>query len=147
MAGAGDRRRALTRSLGAVLAVGVVCTAASTVLSPVALVFVGGAEYGEVESRLWVFAILGTLLAMLQLLVYSVLARQGTRATYLVWAAVAVLLVASVSVDSLGELLTTITVVDGVLFAVLLALGLRSPRAAQDPRPPRASAPEAAHPV
>ena len=31
------------------------------------------------ESRLWLFAVLGTLLSMLQLLVYAVLARQGRR--------------------------------------------------------------------
>ena len=44
-------------------------------------------QYAAIESRLWLFAVLGTVLAMLQLLVYSVLARQGTRSMYLVWAA------------------------------------------------------------
>ena len=44
----------------------------------------------EVEPRLWVFAILGTLLSMIQLLVYSVLARQGTRSVYVVWLALLV---------------------------------------------------------
>ena len=125
MAGAGDRRRALTRSLGAVLVLGLLCTAAAVVLSPVALIFVGGPEYGEVQSLLWVFSILGTLLAMLQLLVYSVLARQGTRATFLVWGGVLLLLASSTWIDSLGVLLVTITVIDAALFAVLLAVSLR----------------------
>ena len=40
-------------------------------LSGVALVFVGGAEYAEIEDQLWLFAVLGTVLAMLQLLVYA----------------------------------------------------------------------------
>ncbi len=124
MASAGDQRRALTRSLGAVLAVGVLSTLAAVVLSEVALIFVGGPEYGEVESLLWVFAILGTLLAMLQLLVYSVLARQGTRSTYLVWGAVGALLVSSAWLGSLVGLLMTITLIDGALFAALLALSL-----------------------
>ena len=52
------------------------------IIAGVAMVFVGGAEYSDVQSRLWTFAVLGTLLSMLQLLVYSVLARQGTRSTY-----------------------------------------------------------------
>ena len=79
------------------------------VLSAVALVFVGGPEYAEVESLLWIFSILGTLLAMLQLLVYSVLARQGTRSTYLVWGGVLLLLASSAWIDSLEGLLVTIT--------------------------------------
>ena len=94
-------------------------------LSGVALIFVGGPEYAEVQSLLWIFSVLGTLLAMLQLLVYSVLARQGTRSTYLVWGAVLLLLASSAWIDSLGVLLATITVIDGALFAVLLALSLR----------------------
>ena len=44
-------------------------------------------SYAEIADHLWIFAILGTVLAMLQLLVYSVLARQGQRSVYLVWAA------------------------------------------------------------
>lgn len=95
------------------------------VLSPVALIFVGGPEYGEVQSLLWVFSVLGTLLAMLQLLVYSVLARQGTRSTFLVWGGVLLLLASSAWIDSLGVLLVTITVIDAALFAVLLAVSLR----------------------
>jgi O-antigen/teichoic acid export membrane protein len=141
MASAGDQRRALTRSLGAVLVLGLVCTAASVVLSEVALVFVGGPEYAEVESLLWIFSILGTLLAMLQLLVYSVLARQGTRSTYLVWGAVLLLLASSAWIDSLEGLLATITLIDGALFVVLLALSLWHLRPQGAARPAEAAAP------
>ena len=140
MAGAGDRRRALTRSLGAVLAVGLVCTLASVVLSRVALVFVGGPQYAEVQSLLWVFSILGTLLAMLQLLVYSVVARQSSRSTYLIWGAVLVLVVASFRISTLHALLATVTAVDAVLFAVLLALALWPRRPAGEDRTVAATA-------
>ena len=44
---------------------GVVCTLSAWLLSGLAMVFVGGGEYADVESRLWVFAVLGTLLAIL----------------------------------------------------------------------------------
>ena len=83
----GERRRALVRSLAMVLALGVVCTLGALLLSDVAMIFIGGAEYADVEDRIWLFAILGTLLAMLQLLVYAVLARQGGRSTALFWVA------------------------------------------------------------
>ena len=75
MSSASERRQALTRSLALVGVLGVVATAGAWLLSGLALVFVGGQEYAEIQSRLWLFAVLGTVLAMLQLLVYSVLAQ------------------------------------------------------------------------
>lgn len=119
-----ERRRALVRSLVLVALLGVFCTLCAWLLSGVAMVFVGGAEYADVESRLWVFAVLGTLLAMLQLLVYSVLARRGTRTTYLVWLAVVAMVALSTSVDHLGTLASVVVGVDAVLFAALLMISL-----------------------
>ena len=82
--------------------------------------FVGGEQYAEIESRLWMFAILGTLLAMLQLLVYSVLARQGPRSALLVGRrSPACSSPASGSV-TLGQLVTAVTIIDALLFATLL---------------------------
>jgi O-antigen/teichoic acid export membrane protein len=117
-----ERRHALVRSLQLVAVLGVICTAGAYLLSDVAMVFVGGAEYADVQSRLWLFAILGTLLAMLQLLVYSVLARQGTRSAYLVWIGVAVLVGLTLMVTTLDALVATVTAVDAGLFVVLLGV-------------------------
>lgn len=125
-----ERRRALTRSLAAVALLGIACTLAAWLLSSVAMVFVGGAEYAGVESRLWVFAVLGTLLAMLQLLVYSVLARRGTKTTYLVWLAVVAMIVLSATVEELGTLAAVVVSIDAALFVVLLGISwwrLREP--------------------
>jgi O-antigen/teichoic acid export membrane protein len=130
MSTAGARRLALVRSLAIVALLGAACTAGAWVLSDLALVFVGGSEYAEIESRLWVFAVLGTVLAMLQLLVYSVLARRGTRSTYLVWAAVVLLLGLALQVSTLDALLRTVLVVDTALLAVLTGVSfwrLREP--------------------
>ena len=124
-----QRRATLLRSLALVSLLGALCTVGAVVLSGVAMVFVGGQQYADVESRLWMFAILGTLLSMLQLLVYSVLARQGTRSALLVGAAVAAVLVASLWVSTLGQLVTAVTIIDAVLFATLLALSLWRMRA------------------
>lgn len=124
-----QRRTTLLRSLALVSLLGALCTVGAVVLSGVAMVFIGGQQYVDVESRLWMFAILGTLLSMLQLLVYSVLARQGTRSALLVGAAVAAVLAASVWVSTLGQLVTAVTIIDALLFATLLALSLWRMRA------------------
>jgi hypothetical protein len=104
----------------------------SSGLKDLALIFVGGDEYSEIVSKLWVFAILGTALSMLQLLVYSVLARQGRRPVYLVWAAFATVVGVGYFVTSLGALITLVVITDVVLFALLLALSLYTlPKAAE----------------
>jgi membrane protein implicated in regulation of membrane protease activity len=71
---------------------------------------------------------------MLQLLVYSVLARQSSRSTYLIWAAVLVLVAASFQVSTVPGLLGTVTAIDGVLFLALLGLSLWHQRPHQPER-------------
>jgi O-antigen/teichoic acid export membrane protein len=119
-----ERRRALTRSLSLVAALGAIGTVAAAGLSGLTLVFVGGSEYAEIQDRLWVFAILGTVLSMLQLLVYSVLARRGQRSVYLVWAALVALVGLGLTADTIDQLLAIVVAVDGTLFAALLVLSL-----------------------
>jgi O-antigen/teichoic acid export membrane protein len=124
MSTAGEARRALLRSLGLVAVLGAVCLAGSVLLSGVAMIFIGGSEYAAVEGRLWLFALLGTMLSALQLLIYAVLARQSRRAAFLVWAAVAVVVAAGLQMDTLTELVTLVCATDAVLLAVLLAVSL-----------------------
>ncbi|MFC5492986.1 lipopolysaccharide biosynthesis protein [Nocardioides caricicola] len=119
-----ERRRALTGSLGLIAVVGALATAGAAVLPQLALVFVGGHRYDEIADHLWIFAILGTVLAMLQLLVYSVLARQGKRSVFLVWAAFLTLVALGLSADSLRGLLSVVLTVDALLLAALLAISL-----------------------
>lgn len=126
MSTAVERRRALTRSLVLVGGLGVCATLGALLLQDLALVFVGGNEYREIASKLWVFAILGTALSMLQLLVYSVLARQGRRSVYLVWAAFAAVVSVGYFLDSLDALVALVVTTDLVLFALLLGLSVYS---------------------
>ncbi|MGY2875217.1 O-antigen/teichoic acid export membrane protein [Marmoricola sp. URHA0025 HA25] len=131
MSTADERRSALTRSLALVGGLGVCATLGALLLKDLALVFVGGDQYHEIASTLWVFAVLGTALSMLQLLVYSVLARQGRRPVYLVWAAFLTVVGVGNFVTSLHALVTLVVATDLVLFALLLALSLYTlPRAA-----------------
>jgi O-antigen/teichoic acid export membrane protein len=124
MATAHERRSALTRSLLLVAGLGLCATIGALLLTNLALVFVGGDEYREIASTLWVFAILGTALSMLQLLVYSVLARQGRRPVYLVWAAFLTVVGVGYFLSSLDALITLVVTTDVVLLVLLLVLSL-----------------------
>jgi O-antigen/teichoic acid export membrane protein len=119
-----ERRRTLIRSLSLVLALGAACTVGALVLSDVAMVFIGGDDYTDVQNRLWLFAILGTLLSMLQLLVYAVLARQGGRSASLFGVAVVALAVTATLLSTLDELVVTVVAIDGVLLSALIGLSL-----------------------
>ncbi len=116
------RRTALTRSVALVLGLGAVGTVAAWALSGVALIFVGGQEYAEIQDQLWLFAVLGTVLSTIQLLVYSVVARQSRRTVYLVWAALAAVALGVSQAATVTDTLVAVTVVDSVLLVVLLAV-------------------------
>lgn len=118
------RRTALLASLALVAVIGVCVTAVTSALPQLALVFVGGAEYEAIEDSLWLFAVLGTLLSMLQLLVYSVVARQARNSILILWIGLAGLVAAGLSADSVQELVARVIAVDAGLFVVMLAVSL-----------------------
>jgi hypothetical protein len=57
--------------------------------------------------------------------VYAVLARQGTRTIALVWIAVLAVLAVGSQQSTVTGLLTSVVVIDSVLFVALLLLSLR----------------------
>lgn len=118
------RRPALVKSLTAVAVVGVLGALATFVLSGLAVLFIGGNAYHDIQHELWAFALVGTVLSMLQLLVYSVLARQARRSVLLLWSALLVVVVGGQFVDTLQQLLTLVLATDTVLFGLLLAVSL-----------------------
>jgi O-antigen/teichoic acid export membrane protein len=139
MSRAGAGRRMHLYSLGLVLAIGLFTVLCTAVLASIAVVFIGGSEYSDLQGRLWAFAMLGTLLAMIQLMVYDVVARQHQRMVFIVWTALAALLCIAPFVDSLTSLLTAVISIDAALFAVLLLASLRDARTPQ-PAPQREDA-------
>jgi O-antigen/teichoic acid export membrane protein len=124
MSSQGASRKMHLTSLGAVLAIGLVTVAGTAVLSAWAVTFIGGSKYAGLQGRLWAFAVLGTLLAMIQLLIYNIVARQRQRTVLLIWAAMVALLACTPFIDTLNQLLTTVLTIDTVLFLVLLARSL-----------------------
>jgi O-antigen/teichoic acid export membrane protein len=134
-----SRGRALRRSLLVVGLLGVVGVTGAFLLRSLALVFVGGSAYTEISDRLWLFALLGTILSLLQLLVYAVLARSGRRPVLLVWAAFLVVLLVGLTTSSVTGLLTLVLVCDTALLVALLLTDARrlSSSGPNDQAPPR----------
>ena len=125
MANSANPARALLNSMALIGGLGGASVLVTAVLPDLALVFAGGREYGEVGDLLWVFALLGTCMAILQLLVYSVLARQGILSMMLVWVALLVVVVlAATVVSTVAGLLAVVLGVDLALLAVLLPISL-----------------------
>jgi O-antigen/teichoic acid export membrane protein len=146
MSTAGERRKALTRSLTAVALLGAGATIGALVLPELAMIFVGGAEYAAIQPRLWLFAILGTFLSMLQLLVYAVIARQGRHSIHLVWVTLAGMVALGLTTSTVGGLLAVVIGADATLFAALLVISywlVRRPAPIEE-MAPRATEPAAA---
>ena len=142
-----SRRRLFLPALGAVLAIGLTTVAGVAVLRGLAQIFVGGEEYAGVRDQLWLFAILGTVLAMLQLIVYQVLAQRSHGRIGLIWLAVAALVPLAVwATDGESSLLAVVLTVDVALLGTLVALVLRSGRRPQEPAADRVRAPAAPEP-
>ncbi len=112
--------------IAVIAAIGGSVTLAVGIWPDLALLVVGGAQYAEVAPRLWVFALVGTLLAAIQLLVYKALAKLHHRAILTLWAAVAAIVVSTSWIDSVWSLLTVTVAVDASLLVVLAVLVRRS---------------------
>ncbi len=127
MAAPGARASMHLNALVVVFGIGALTTAGAWVLSEVAVVFIGGDAYSAIRPFLWAFAAVGTLLAMIQLMVYNVLARQHQRAVLVVWAGLLGLLVLVPLVSSVAYLLSCVALVEtGVLVVLLVSSSWRS---------------------
>ncbi|RHW25125.1 polysaccharide biosynthesis protein [Nocardioides immobilis] len=122
MSTAGESRAAVLRGLAFLTGIGVACVAGAYLLSDLALVFIGGDEYDDVQGRLWLFAALGGLLAVLQLLVYAGLAKRGRWTKYFVTLGVIAMLAAGALASTVTGLAVTVAVVDMTVVALLVAL-------------------------
>lgn len=118
----GESRAAVLKGLALLTGLAVACTAATYLLSGLALVFIGGDDYAGVQDRLWLFAVLGGLLSVLQLLVYAGLAKRGRATKYLIGAGVAVLVAVGSTAESVLGLATFVAVVDASVVTLLIAL-------------------------
>ncbi|WP_392426158.1 oligosaccharide flippase family protein [Barrientosiimonas humi] len=131
-----DARKALRITLAAVLGLGVIAVLSVGALSSLALVFVGGQGYAEIRGSLWLFAVLGTVLALVNVLVFRFLATARTGMQWWVWTAVALIVAIGSFTDSPRQLLTVMIAADTALLCVLgwRELGRRRPGVSAPPR-------------
>jgi len=125
MSNASAATATLFKSLLVVVVLGAVTSLGALVLSGLAVIFVGGAQYSSIQDQLWVFAALGTVLSMVQLLIYSVLARQARRAVLLVYVALLAVVGVGQLAGSVNELMLLVLAVDLALLASLVVVALR----------------------
>ena len=118
----GARRRMELSALGVVLAMGLVATAGAAALRSLAVVFVGGPEYSDLEPSIWIFAAVGTLWAMEQLVVYSTVARQSRRSVAVIWLGLVALAVAAQPAHTVDHLLEVVAAVHVVVLGILVVL-------------------------
>jgi O-antigen/teichoic acid export membrane protein len=123
-------RTTLLAALGMSALIGCVGVVATLAMPSWAQVFVGGKDFAAITHDLWKFAIVGILLSVIQLLVYSALARRQGRAVILIWTSLVALVVVALTVDVATSLVLVVVVIDGVLFLALLVIALTSGRPA-----------------
>lgn len=85
-----DRRRTLPVALGVCAALDAVVVLVTLVFGSRLLPLIGGVRYAGSTMPLWPFALAGSMLALVQILLYARLADGDRRVTVLMWAAVAV---------------------------------------------------------
>lgn len=115
-----ETRRARTQAVLAVAGLGAVAVAATALLPRLTLVLVGGEQYEEIAGRLWLFALAGSCLAVVHLLVFDALARHAHGVVVLVWAGAAVVVGVAYGLDvHLTGLVTTVASVSAVLAVIV----------------------------
>ncbi len=116
--------RAVRDALGVLSAVGVVAVVGAAVFAPLASLF-AGQDYAPIEGLLWLFALDGALLALLQGALLSAIAVDRTAPAVVTWVGLAVeVALALTLVGSLPALITLATVVAATVTATIIALVL-----------------------
>nr|WP_233223575.1 hypothetical protein [Amycolatopsis sp. CA-128772] len=99
----------------------------SLVLGPSLLTLIGGVRYAGATMPVWPFALAGSMLALVQILLYARLADGDRRVTVLMWSAVAVeaVLITTWLHGSATQVVTAAAVTAGALAAAGAVLELR----------------------
>ena len=124
---AGGHRRAVYVATGLTALVGLGITVFSLLFGDLVVRILGGTQYTELGSEVWLFALEGSAFALVQVLLYARLATQDRKAVLAVWAALIVLVVAVVGWrhNTLAEIVTTVVAVSLVLTVAGLIMDRR----------------------
>lgn len=112
--------RARLRAVSMVAGLGAAAVIATAALPQVALILVGGDKYAEMSGRLWLFALAGSSLAVVHLLIFDALARHAHGVVVMVWVAVAAVAAAAYGIGvGIDGLAITMALVAAVLALVV----------------------------
>jgi O-antigen/teichoic acid export membrane protein len=133
MASATERHRVYLKGLALVAGAGIIATLGAVAFSGLAIVFVGGDQYAAIEPYVGLFAALGMVLAMIQLMVYEVVARQHRASVLILWAGLVAVASTALYVESLGSLVLSVTVVNSLVLLTLVVDATRHRTEATQP--------------
>ncbi|MBB5914033.1 hypothetical protein BJY24_002900 [Nocardia transvalensis] len=120
--------RAVRDALGVLSGIGVLAVAGAAVLAPLAPLF-AGQDYAPIEGWLWLFALDGALLALLQGALLSAIAVDRTAPAAITWAGlIAEIAIMLTFARSLPLLLGTATAVAATVTAAIVIVVLRAAR-------------------
>ncbi len=123
-------RAAARRAAITVLGFGALVVAGTALLGRLAVSVAGGRRYHQLDSTIWLWALLGGLLAVVQLAVLAGLAQRNRRRAAVLWATIAADLVAVLAAGDSAtptRLVTTLLVVTAGAAVVALWMTLRQP--------------------
>lgn len=120
LAHADARRTALPMALGICAALDALVVLGAALFGPTAVGMIGGAAYVDAAVPLWQFALVGSFLALVQLLLFARIASADRRSTTAVWVAVAVevLLISLWLNDSMAQVLAAASIATGLLVLI-----------------------------
>jgi hypothetical protein len=124
---ANHARRTVYLATGLTALVGLVITLVSLGLGSLVIRVLGGAQYTDLGSEAWLFALEGSAFALVQVLLYARLASEDRRAVTTVWIGLAALvaIIALWRHDSVAQIVTTVVAVSLVLTVVGLIMDRR----------------------
>ena len=125
MASATERHRVYLKGLALVGAAGILATLGAIAFSGFAIAFVGGDQYAAIEPYVGLFAALGMVLAMIQLMVYEVVARQHRASVLILWAGLVAVASTALYVDGVGSLVFSVTVLNLLVLLTLVLDAMR----------------------
>jgi O-antigen/teichoic acid export membrane protein len=122
------RRRAVPVALALCGALDLVVVAGAAGMGPTVVAVIGGGDYAGIP--VWPFALVGSMLSLVQILMYSRIASNDRRSALLIWGAVAieVVLVAGWLHDDLTQVVTAAVIATGTLACAGALVELRSRR-------------------
>lgn len=124
------RRRMVPIALAVCGSLDLVVVAGTALLGPTVVSVIGGAEYAGSPIPVWPFALVGSLLSLVQILLFSRIASHDRWSTLLIWGAVAVeiTLVTGWLHGALTQVVTAAVIATGTLVCASALVELRSRR-------------------